>query len=155
MDDGARAMLAATQALAKLRSQHPAFRRHDFLRGTPANGSRGKDVLWLRPDGTEMTPADWAEPQRALLAFRLDGDAVDTAEFGREVVRDSSFVVLMNGERDAAVFVLPPAWLGQAWRIVVDTSETPRLGEVRRAGNAIDVAGRSLVVFEEERALVG
>jgi glycogen operon protein len=151
MDDSARAMLAATQAMAKLRREHPAFRRHDFLRGAPANGSRGKDVLWLRPDGTEMTAADWAEPQRALLAFRLDGDAVDVAEFGRDVVRDSSFVVLMNAEAQPAVFVLPPAWLGQSWRIVADTGETPRVGEVRRASNAIDVAGTSLVVLEEDR----
>jgi hypothetical protein len=57
----------------------------------------------------------------------------------------------MNGEAQPAVFVLPPSWLGQSWRIVVDTSETPRVGEERRAGNAIDVAGTSLVVLEEDR----
>ncbi|MGH7440438.1 MAG: glycogen debranching protein, partial [Polyangiaceae bacterium] len=71
------AMEAVTQALATLRSRHPVFRRRGFLYGRPSRHSRGKDITWLRADGSEMGDADWADPRRALLAFRLDGDAIE------------------------------------------------------------------------------
>ncbi len=159
LDENARAMLEATRALVELRRRHSAFRRHDFLRGAPANGSRGKDILWLRPDGAEMTAPDWAEPPRAAIAFRLDGDAVETACAGRDVVRDSSFVVLLNGERSPVTFTLQPAWLGEAWRILFDTGEgangARRAGQVVRAGNFVEVGAASLVVLGEERPGLG
>jgi len=151
LDEHGAAMLEATRQFAELRKRHPVFRRRDFLRGTAANGSRGKDVIWLRRDGTEMQAADWAEPARASMSLRLDGDAVELAAAGRDAVRDSSFVVLMNGEREPETFVLPPAALGEAWRVVVDTREAPRIGEVARAGEPVAVAPTSLVVLVEVR----
>jgi glycogen operon protein len=151
IDESARAMLEATRTLAELRKRHPAFRRRDFLRGATANGSRGKDVIWLRSDGTEMALIDWAEPLHATIAFRLDGDAVEAAAAGREAMRDSSFVVILNGERDPARYVLPARALGESWRVVVETSDGPRLGKEFTAGTAIEVAPTSVVVLAEVR----
>jgi glycogen operon protein len=155
MDPDARAMLEAARSFAELRKRHPVFRRREFLRGAPVEGSRGKDIVWLRRDGTEMEASDWSEPLRAAVAFHLDGDAIDPARSrsdAREAVRDDSFLVMMNGEREPLTFSLPPVSLGARWRVVVDTSEKPRLGEVLAAGRLVDLGGASVIVFVEERA---
>jgi glycogen operon protein len=152
LDADARAMLETARSYAQLRREHPAFRRSDFLRGAPLDGSRGKDIAWLRRDGTEMQAADWAEPLRATIAFRLDGDAVDPSRVrtdGQGRMRDESFLVMMNGEPDVAVFVVPGAALGSSWRFVLDTSEKSRLGDVVGAGAVIELAGSALVVLAQ------
>ena len=143
-----RAMLEHVRALATLRKRHPVFRRHDFLRGARSDRSRGKDITWLRTDGTEMTDKDWALHDRAVMAFRLDGDATDATP-ARSVVHDDSFLVLMNGERTAVTFTAPAEELGEAWSVVVDTREPPGTGEVVRAGARIELAPGSLVLLVE------
>jgi glycogen operon protein len=148
------AMLAFTQAISALRKRHANLRRRRFLRGVAPPVSRGKDVMWLRLDGTEMGPRDWIEPTRATLAFRLDGDAIEHAPES-EVVRDDSLIALMNAEPEPTTFRLPRALFGEEWRVVLDTSEAPRIGLAVRAGEAIDVgAGCVVVVVEIGRNLV-
>jgi glycogen operon protein len=144
------AMLAYLRGLAELRRRHPAFRRHDFLRGITANGSRGKDITWLRPDGVEMTAADWAQPRYTAIAFRLDGDAVDSTP-AHAPVRDDTFLVLMNGERAALLFTTPGRSLGEEWSVVVDTAESPRHGHTVGPNSAIELSAGSLVVLTEVR----
>ncbi len=129
------AMLESCRSLLALRQRHLVFRREEFLRGQQLNGSRGKDITWLRPEGTEMNAEDWADPERAAICFRLDGDGIErhAAAAGEEPARDDSFLVLMNGEVEGAItFVLPGLRLGDAWRVVVDTREPARtLGVVK------------------------
>jgi hypothetical protein len=88
---------------------------------------------------------DWDDPPLAALAFRLDGEAFETAP--GETPSDSSFLLLMNGERSPTAFVVPPIALGDLWRIVVDTRERPRVGDLARPGQKIDVDAGGLVVL--------
>jgi glycogen operon protein len=148
MDRGKRHMLEHVRALAALRKGHPAFRRHDFLRGVRVGGSHGKDITWLRVDGAEMSAEDWSAPRRAAIAFRLDGDAIDVAPLS-ELQRDDSFLVLMNGEPGPVAFTLPGPALGEAWRVVIDTTEPPRPGVTAAAASSFEVAAGGLVLFVE------
>jgi glycogen operon protein len=150
IDPERKQMLEACRALLSLRHRHPVFRREEFLRGTQRNGSRGKDITWLRPEGTEMNAEDWADPEHAAIGFRLDGDGVvpDHVVEGAATHRDDSFLVLMNGETSGALtFVLPGLRLGDAWRVVVDTRDPAKLGEVLQAGDATELPGGALVVL--------
>jgi isoamylase len=139
----ARGMLDHVRALVALRKRHGVFRRHDFLSGAPGAEGRPKDILWLRVDGAEMTASDWSDPQRAALAFRLDGAGAGQS--------DDSFLVLLNGHREPTRFALPPAPLGVAWRIVVDTRAAPTVGEVLRAGASVELEAGSALVMVEAR----
>jgi isoamylase len=145
-DDDKRAMLEHVRALAMLRKEHRVFRRRDFLDGARAERSRGKDITWLRWRGGEMTAKDWSEPEHAAIAFRLDGDAIDVRP-GVEPVSDDSFLVLMNAESTSLPFTAPSRELGEAWRIVLDTSETPRVGQILAALGAIDLPAGSVLVL--------
>jgi isoamylase len=143
----AAAMLQFVRAVAQLRRDHPVFRRRDFLQGTLRPGGRAKDIVWLRADGAEMRVEDWAAPKQAAIAFRLDGASIETGP--GTVVHDDSFVVMLNGEREPLAFSLPRAALGGPWRIVVDTREKSRVGEVGQAASQVELEAGSAVVWVE------
>jgi glycogen operon protein len=145
LDDDGRAMQDVTRALAAFRRRHLVFRRDDFLRGTSVGGSSCKDIVWLRPDGAEMQRADWDDPPLAALAFRLDGEAFVAAP--GETPSDSSFLVIMNGERSTTTFTVPSVDFGDLWRVVVDTRERPHVGDLARPGQKIDVDAGGLLVL--------
>jgi glycogen operon protein len=145
IDEEGTAMLEVARALASFRKRHPVFHRLGFLRGVRIGNSRAKDIEWLRPDGVEMTRADWDDPKHAALAFRLDGDALSDGH--GNALHDASFLVLMNGGRAPLTFVLPSAELGDAWRIAIDTRERPRIDGSVLAGHPIELDAGSLVVL--------
>lgn len=60
-------LLAYVQALAAWRRATPALRRSTFY------DPLGRDVAWLRPDGTPMTDADWRDPAGRGFILRLLG----------------------------------------------------------------------------------
>jgi isoamylase len=146
-EDG-RGMLELVRSLAQLRRRHAVLRRRQFLRGAPDAGSRTKDIMWLRPDGDEMRAEDWAAAEAAAIAYRLDGDALADPCTG-ERVRDESILVMMNGEKEAVEFCLPASGLGAAWRLLVDTGEPARVGDVAPAGARVELDPGSLVVWVE------
>jgi glycogen operon protein len=141
----ARAMLKFVRELVALRKRHRLFRRHDFLRGVATGPGRAKDITWLRPDGPEMAVADWVDPPHAAIAFRLDGEAIEPD--GTEMASDDSFLLLMNGEGTRATFRLPEVALGRAWKVVVDTRDLPRMGEVLRTPGSVEMDAGSFVAM--------
>jgi len=145
MTGEARAMLSFVRDLVALRKRHRLFRRRDFLRGVATVRSRGKDITWLRPDGREMAVGDWVDPPSAAIAFRLDGEAIDHE--GPATVSDDSFLFLMNGEGERVRFRLPEPALGLGWKVVVDSREPSRVGDVLRPPGAVDLDGGSLVAM--------
>lgn len=56
-------------ALSQFRREHPALNTDDFLTGA-VSGSF-KDVMWLHPDGREMTGDDWTAPDASVLGMFL------------------------------------------------------------------------------------
>jgi isoamylase len=147
LDEDGHAMLEVAQALAAFRKRHLVFRRTQFFRGERLRGSRGKDISWLSPNGAEMARSDWEDPARAALAVRLDGEALEGD--GGEPLHDSSFLVLMNGERQETTFVLPSAVHGDSWRVVIDTRERSHVGDIELAGGNMVLDAGSLVVLTD------
>ena len=143
----ARSMLDHVRGLSTLRRRHAVFRRRDFLRGVATASGRPKDITWLRADGTEMADKDWSSPERAALAFRLEGGAID-GPMPSTGARDDSFLVMLNGEHSALTFTLPPPQLGTSW-LLVDASEPAHLGETRLAGATIELAAGGLAILIE------
>ncbi len=146
MDGGARVMLETARALGELRQRHRVLRRAEFLRGESAGASHGKDITWLRQDGTEMQVADWEKPGRAVLAFVLDGAAFDHGG-GDAAPFDESILVLMNAEREPVRFTLPGGSPAVTWRVAVDTGERSRSGGVLPVPGGLDLDPGSLVVL--------
>ena len=74
MGDEGKALLSFARKLIALRRAHIVFHRHRFFLGEIIPGTEVKDVVWLRPDGAEMSEADWGNTQAKALAVRLSGE---------------------------------------------------------------------------------
>jgi glycogen operon protein len=152
-DDAEQEALAGfTGRLIALRRAHPVLRRRDFFQGRPLRGRDVKDIVWLKPDGTEMTDEEWDQHFARCLGVYLSGAGLtETDERGRPLA-DDDFLVLFNAHHDAIPFTLPA--LGQGvWRAVLDTDEEAGfvLPAHHSAGTAYALAGRAVVLLQQQR----
>jgi pullulanase/glycogen debranching enzyme len=84
-----------------------------------------KDLVWLRPDGGEMTETEWRQSTLRAFGFRLCGDAMDEVdERGQPIIGDT-LLVLLNAGAKSVPFVLPDAHPGNAWECLIDTAVAP------------------------------
>jgi isoamylase len=141
------ALLAFTKRLIALRRAHPVFRRNRFLAGAEAT-----ELRWFTPAGTEMTGADWADPNALAIALYLDGsDDPDRAADGTWLI-DNDFLVLVNAWWEPLDFALPDTRPQAGWQVEIDTHDPasaagPATAE-RKAGDPITVGPRSVVVLK-------
>ncbi|MDQ2907935.1 MAG: glycogen debranching protein GlgX [Candidatus Eremiobacteraeota bacterium] len=98
-----------------LRRSCAAFRRDTYFYGTMTPDGSGKDVTWVRLDGSEMSEADWHDGSRRVIGLL----------FGAESRHDDPSFVLMylNAADTDAAIVLPPREGG--WQLVLDTACDP------------------------------
>ncbi|MBL8471818.1 MAG: glycogen debranching protein GlgX [Rhodocyclaceae bacterium] len=145
-------LLAFVRKLLALRRSHPVFRRRNFFQGRPLHGRAVKDILWLNPDGQEMTEAQWRNDFARCLGVYLAGYALTQVDARGNSVREASFLLLINAHHDALDFQLP-AQLGTAgWLVHIDTAAETLPGDIPRrvaAGAVYALAGRSAVLLEE------
>jgi len=145
-------LLAFARRAAELREQHPIFRRRRFFDGLLV-GRRGPnrlpDIAWFRPDGSEMTEQDWSSGFGRAVGVFLNGDGMtDTDSRGQKVV-DDSFMLYFSAHDEPIEFHVLKSDYGQAWQIVLDTSQ-PDLESlpVVEAEESIQIGPRALVVLQ-------
>jgi glycogen operon protein len=132
-----------------LRREHPTFHRRLFFTGQPRTPEGGKDVIWLRPDGLEMTPDDWnLEHVRCVGLFIAGAGIANVGPHGRPLV-DDDFLLLFNADANDLEFALPDHSTSP-WSLLVDTSEESGLPWQERPQHSasFDLQGRSIVVFQ-------
>ena len=140
-------LLEFTRRLIALRKAHPVFRRNRFLAGAEAS-----ELRWFTPAGTEMTGADWADPNALAIALYLDGsDDPDRAADGTWLI-DDDFLVLVNAWWEPLDFTLPDTRPQAGWQVEIDTHDLgspagPDAAD-RKAGDHITVGPRSVVVLK-------
>jgi isoamylase len=132
------------EQLAALRSAHPVLRRRTFLKGTH-NGHQ--DVTWLRPEGGEMSEAEWHDPRRHTIGMLLDGTSMLEVDERGEPVSGDTLLVWINAATEDLSCVFPSAPDGQAWEPLVSTEL--RAAPTRRvaSGDVWRLAARTAVVF--------
>ncbi|SFM64290.1 glycogen debranching protein GlgX [Variovorax sp. OV329] len=135
--------------LLALRRRHPSFRRRSFFRGKLADQSPAKDVVWLRPDGQEMSPPDWDDPHARCLGMLFSGNGlIDVGPRG-EAQRDDDFLLLVNAHHEPVPFHMPTRE-GPPWCRLIDTAhDDGGLAEVPEDVYALQ--GRSLALFCDRR----
>jgi isoamylase len=139
-----------TQKVARLRAEHPVFRRRRFFHGTTAaeTGSDLPDVAWFVPGGEPMTAEDWDAGFAKSLAVFLNGLAIMEPDPRGERVTDDSFLLLFNAHHEPIPFTLPSAEFGETWESVLDTA-MPVFADRSwiKAGAETVIEPRSLVVL--------
>jgi glycogen operon protein len=129
LHDDRRALLAFTARLVALRRRHPTFRRRDFFQGRPLHGSGVRDIVWLQPDGREMTDDQWRSDHARALAVFLAGDGLTEIDARGRPIGDDHFVVMLNASHEPVTFTLPDSLRLPRGVLLVDTSRDGPGGE--------------------------
>ncbi|MCW2622339.1 MAG: isoamylase [Frankiales bacterium] len=118
-DERATTHLALVRRLIALRREQPALRHAAFPHGD-ADGDGVQDLVWIHPDGRELTPDDWHDPELRTLAVVTDGVLL---------------TVLHLGEAGTSL-ALPRG----SWELLVDTAGrregAPFAGRIALAGRS-------------------
>ena len=151
--NGGNKLIGLVQKLIAHRRNHPVFRRRNFFQGRAIKGVGVKDILWLRPDGKEMSDEEWNQEHAKTLGMFLSGEAVDELDEKARLIQDENFLLMMNAHHEEIPFLLPRVPSGMLWIVLIDTS-----CQIERGGNPPYEAGatyrlqaRSLALLVQRR----
>jgi isoamylase len=134
-----------------IRHAHPVFRRRHFFRGTPVKEG-AKDLMWIRPDGQEMTEGDWGNAGNKALGALLNGEATDDTDERGRTVRDETMLLLTNASEQEVRFTLPQIAAGGRWAELIDTTRH-RLRMIDAGWVGLAPHSLTLLRFGEDRRL--
>ncbi len=149
IDDDGRALTEFVRNLTTLRHRLPVLRRSRFLTGEYNEALDVTDARWLSPDGTDLTPEQWADPLMRCFGLVIDGRA--QASGIRRPASDATLLLVLNAHHDVVNFTLPEVADGERWTCLLDTNmpvraELPQFS----AGDDYQVTARSLLLFALE-----
>jgi glycogen operon protein len=149
MDPEQQQFKAFAQRVLLLRRQHPLFGRRRFFQGRSIRGQGVKDILWLNPNGHEMTDEEWKLSYARCLGMFVSGDGLDERDERNRPIRDNTMLLLTNAHHECVPFVLPGSGGGMAWLPVLDTLKPDGLPPVTRfkPGEAYPLDGRTLALL--------
>jgi isoamylase len=150
----AEALLTFSRRLVHVRAQSPALRQPQFFEGrtTPTGVP---DLIWLRPEGGELSETDWFDERRRTLGMWIDGSNSQSRTRDGEPVADHSWLLLLHAGVDPVRFVLPGSQYGPTFEPVLDTTTadgSPANAGTLPAGSAVTLQGRSLMLLRAPRA---
>ena len=144
------AFLDFVRGVVRLRRDHIVFHRNRFFHTRFIPGTEIQDITWLRPDGNEMTEADWSDADLRSLSFLIRGEAGEyhVTALG-EPQPDDSFFVVLNAAAAAVTWTIPRLGDDEQWHLLIDTDrdEAGPGGEVLRGGDGYAVQPRSLILL--------
>jgi len=137
--------LEFTRWIISFRKAHPILRQKRFLHSRPRKVDGVPDLFWWRPDGQEMTRADWTNGHLHVLCaeFRM---ASGTPKFAQ---REEAIYLAFNAGDDVEL-TLPGLPEGFCWVRHVDTSKTMLTAEP--VTSPITLAANSVLALVEEPA---
>ena len=153
-----RGLLEFTRRLIQIRKAHPNFHRRRFFQDRridpdapdrEVNGSVEQDILWLRPDGKEMTQDEWHAGWVRCFGLWLNGRTLDEVNAVGEQIHDDTFLILFNPHHESVRFTLSPPRPETGWQLCLDTRTAyapKRRTQIRKFYQLLD---RSMAVLQE------
>lgn len=144
-------LLTFVRRVIALRKNHPVFRRRNFFQGRAIKGAGVKDILWLMPDGREMTDEEWAQESARTVGVFLSGEGLGEQDERAHSITDDNFLLLMNAHHEQVPFFLPTVASGMGWVTLIDTScqTTNGASTIYDPATSYPLHARSLVLLED------
>jgi glycogen operon protein len=159
LDERAKSLFAFTARLVEMRRQHPNLHRRKFFQdrkispgetpGRDVDGRSERDIVWLRPDGNEMTAEEWHAGWVRCIGLRLNGRTLDDVNGLGELIRDETFLILFNPHTEPILFYMPSDQ-GIAWELAIDSAQPGREEKpVIKPGEPYELIARSTALLRE------
>ncbi|MCU1474591.1 alpha-amylase family glycosyl hydrolase, partial [Amnibacterium sp.] len=137
-------------AVARLRHDHPSLRRTRFFDGRPVPRPEGAplpDLVWLRPDGSEMEAGDWDNGFGKAVGMYLNGSGIREHDSRGVPLVDLDFLVYFSAAEIDVQSTLPAAAFGAAWDVLIDTAGAAADSAPLAAGAHFVLRSRSVLVL--------
>ncbi|MEQ4547638.1 MAG: glycogen debranching enzyme, partial [Nocardioides kribbensis] len=145
-----------TASVARLRAEHPTFRRKRFFTGNEVrsdDGERLDDIVWLHTEGRPMGDGDWeagdAEGGCRAIGMYLNGQGIAGLDARGQRIVDDHFLLYFHPCAEDVEVTLPPGEYAERWSVVIDTAGSHERGQALDAGAALPLTGRSVVVLQQ------
>ncbi len=149
LDERKQGLLEFTSNLIKFRLDHPNFHRRKFFQDRSIRHAEDANVLWLRPDGEQMTDEEWDQGWQKCLGVFLNGHTLGDVNLSAQPVLDDDFLLLLNCHYEPVDFSIPELESDRKWEVVFDTRDGAfsESGKSVGAGESIRLIERSLVLL--------
>ncbi len=149
LDERKQDLLEFTSNLIKFRLDHPNFHRRKFFQDRSIRHAEDADVLWLRPDGRQMTDEEWDQGWQKCIGVFLNGHTLGDVNLNAQPVMDDDFLLLLNCHYEPVDFSIPELESDRKWEVVFDTRDAAfsESGKSVGAGESIQLIERSLVLL--------
>lgn len=141
MSETDESFFAFLAGLVRVRREYPLLRQHRFLHGERVMRDGVRNVLWLRPDGRNMTKVDWRNGHSRALGVMLTQSGIPP------------LMMMLNAHHDDLPFQLAAPHAVSGWRLIVDSAkglvepEEPLLSP----GATTTLPGRGVLLYEGRR----
>jgi isoamylase len=145
-------LLEFTATIARLRAEHPTFRRKRFFTGAAVrvgDEQRLNDIIWLRPDGHHMEDGDWATHDARAIGMYLNGHGIAGKDATGNQILDQHALLYFNGGPDPVKITLPPEEFSAQWEVAIDTAGEGLEPSPLDACSVRILSGRSVLVLME------
>lgn len=144
------ALLEDARKLIELRKTEPVFKRRRFFHGRPIHSAETKDIYWFKPDGSEMSDADWGAEHSRCLGLALVGHQIEEADEKGQPIVGNTFVLLLNAYHDSIPFCLGTRERSVQWHCVLDTARASPEQILYAHRSFYPLEARSLVILKGE-----
>ena len=153
LDERREQFLEFVGRLIALRRHHPVFSRRRYVRPDTVTPEGLKEILWLTPEGREMTENDWNQDFARCLGVYLAGGAIERHGPRGKPIKDTDFLLLMNAHHETITFRIAEKLSAKVWSVTIDTTAGEGTFEPRQlTSDSYPLQARSLVLLQEKRA---
>ncbi len=145
-------LLNFTRSLAKLRRDHPIFRRTRFFDPESHDSCRPREILWLNRQGQEMTYGDWRNTENRVLGVILHGRTEEASHTQSPPPMDVTFLLIFNAEARPVTFRMPGR-SSTVWQLELDTTyptgkpEESASKTMVNCGETVEVNDRTVCLY--------
>jgi glycogen operon protein len=141
------AFLDFVRDMVRIRRQQPVLRRRRFFHGRPIRGDAIKDLYWVRPDGREMTDADWTSGRARSIGVGLVGNRLEEVDEQGQPVQGDTLVLLLNAADAPVTYHAPKGGERTVWECLVDTSRPEERSALIEGTTSYTLAPHSLALM--------
>ncbi|KQB36778.1 glycogen debranching protein GlgX [Acidiplasma cupricumulans] len=145
LDDERLKLLNFVKNMVNIRKKYAVLRRRNFFKGEIIPGTDIKDVIWVKPDGTEMSEEDWTSGNNKAIGVILT--AIGMERVFSEPVSYDNLMLIFNPTEDKINFSIPKRW--KKAQIIIDSLPEHENFPIGISDTVLNIEPQSAYILEE------